>query len=70
MQNAQSVYCPCRTLGVDTCVRMRLYVVEYLPEITVDPFYEIRAVLIALVYPPFQRQCLHRINMRVADDVF
>lgn len=65
----QSVHSPCGTLCVEVRVRQRSDLAVLRSEVGVYLFYQIRTVLIAAVYAPFQRKSLCRVYMRVAYNV-
>lgn len=61
---------PCRTFGVNRCIGLYFYIFIFVKEIAVNQFHQISTVLIGLVDTAFQCQCFHRVNLRVANNVF
>ena len=68
-ENAQTVYGPCRTLGIQSSLRQHFHLAIVLTEPGVDFLHEVCTVLIALVDTALQGKGLHRIDVRIANQV-
>ena len=68
-QDAETVDGPGWTFGVDGSIVLTLHAVELGVEVTVNLLYQVGTVLIALVDATLERQCIHGIDVLIADDV-
>ena len=68
-KNGQAVYRPGRTLGIDGGGRGYLHVLKLIAEVTVYLFYQIRAVLVALVDTSLEQEGFVGVDLRIADNI-